>query len=417
MNLLFKIIIIIISINVSILISQCDSLDTSTLPRDGTNAALIGDKIYYIGGRREPPQKIIPFILDLSSDFTAVNANFIQVVGLENMPSSPAWTAACLEKNNTIYIFGGTDGSQAGLPKLNTLYKIEPSGDNSLNWIKFSPNQGDIWPSARDGIFPIIDKLSRIFVWGGRNEGQDNKTMYMFEANQWQNYTLDNAPDPRASYSATLLDDGRIIYIGGNSSDPYPDVNFLELLIFDTTKLEWSTQLSTSNEPIKNRQGHSALLHMDSTSIIMYGGFYVSDGEIPDSDSVWILSTTKNWTWSRPSVPSLPSITVTRGHTAVIHNGYMVIAFGTYGTNYSYTSEVKVMDVTNLNSLAWIIPHSEYSAQSENLRHSTNELIFAHTSTDPPLQQTNLRPISYQYNQNSPSYYYNPNSPANQYRM
>ncbi|CAG8621944.1 4643_t:CDS:2, partial [Ambispora gerdemannii] len=326
-------------VNVSILISQCDSIDTALLPRDGNNAALIGKKIYYIGGRTESPQKVNTFLLDLSLDFTANKPNFIQVLGLDNMPS-PAWTAACLGKDNTSYIFGGTDASQLVLPKVNTLFKIKPSisDDVSLNWIASSPNQAETWPSARDGIVPIIDNHSRIFVWGGRNEGQDNKTMYIYEENKWTSYNLNNAPNPRASYSATLLNDGRIIYIGGASSSPYPDVNFSEL--------------STSNKSIRNRRGHSALLHMDTISIIMYGGVYDHDEEIPVSDSVWTLNT-KNWEWSQQSVSSLPYITVTRGHTAVLYNGYMIIAFGVNG-NYHYTSEVKVMDVANLSSLAWV---------------------------------------------------------------
>ncbi|CAG8583626.1 10794_t:CDS:2 [Ambispora gerdemannii] len=335
MNALFKIFII-ISINVGILISQCNSIDNASLPRDGSNGVLVGEKIYYIGGRTASPQKVNTFLLSLSSDFTATDPNFVQVSGLENMPL-PVWTAACLEKDNTIYIFGGTVASQPSLPKANTLYKIKPtSNDTFLNWTTSSPSQGDnTWPSARDGIIPIIDNDSRIFVWGGRNDGQDNKTTYMFEANKWSN--LGNGPNPRSSYSATLLNDGEIVYIGGISRSPYPDVKFLEV--------------STSDKQIKNRFGHSALLHLDSISIIMYGGLYYPIEEIPDSDSVWILNT-KNWTWSRQSVPSLPSITVTRDHSAVMYNGYMIIAF--VNKNYSYTYEVKVMDVADLNSLAWV---------------------------------------------------------------
>ncbi|CAG8590588.1 4840_t:CDS:2 [Ambispora leptoticha] len=259
------------------------------------------------------------------------------------MPS-PVWTAACLGKDNITYIFGGTDASQSSLPEVNTLYEIKPLNDTSLSWTTSSPKQGDTWPSARDGIFPIIDNLSRIFVWGGRNTGQDNTTTYIFESNSWKSYKLANTPNPRSSYSATLLNDGRIIYIGGISRSPYPDVDFLEILIFDTTKLEWNSQ-------IKNRLGHSALLHLDSISIIMYGGLYYPTGVIPNSDSIWILNTT-TWTWFRPSVNSLSYTNVTRSHTAIMYNGYMIIALGVYG-NYSFTSEVKILDVANLNSLAW----------------------------------------------------------------
>ncbi|CAG8703234.1 1783_t:CDS:2, partial [Ambispora gerdemannii] len=125
-------------------------------------------RIYYIGGRTNSPQKVNTFLLDLSSDFTAISPNFVEVFGLENMPSL-AWTAACLEKEvNTIYIFGGADASQSSLFQGDTIYKIKPSSDTSFNWT-ILPKQGDVWPIARDAIFPIIDKLSRIFVWGGRN--------------------------------------------------------------------------------------------------------------------------------------------------------------------------------------------------------------------------------------------------------
>ncbi|CAG8590569.1 4839_t:CDS:2 [Ambispora leptoticha] len=362
MNSFLKIIVLII-INLSILISQCNSIDTASLPREGNEAVLVGNKIYYIGGRTASPRNFNTFLLDLSSDFSATDPNFVQVSGLEYMPL-PTWTSACLGEDNIIYIFGGTDASQPSLPEANTLYEIKSLNDTSLSWTTSSPKQGDTWPSARDGIFPIIDNLSRIFVWGGRNTGQDNTTTYIFESNSWKGHKLANTPNPRSSYSATLLNDGRIIYIGGTSRSPYPDVNILET--------------STSSEEIKNRVGHSALLHSDSISIIVYGGCYQSNEditnsdyneysavEIPDSDSVWILNT-KTWTWSRPSVPSLSYITVTRGHTAVMYNGYMIIAFGVYG-HYSFTSQVKVMDVRNLNSLAWVPTYKVANGHKLNL--------------------------------------------------
>ncbi|CAG8605179.1 4084_t:CDS:2 [Ambispora leptoticha] len=340
-------------------------IDPDLLSRDGSNAVLIGKKIYYIGGRTNS-QKVKTYLLDLSSDFMVTNPNFTQVFGLENM-ASPAWTAACLEKeDNSIYIFGGRDASQSALPKLNTMYKIKPSNDTFLDWTAASSqNQGNTWPSARDGIMPVINNQSRIFVWGGLNEGQDNKTMYVFASNNWISYIFDNAPNPRASYSATLLDDGRIIYIGGISRNPYPDVNFLELLIFDTTKLEWNIQLSKSDEQLRNRAFHSALLHSDSISIIMYGGLYEPiEDEIPSDDSVWILNT-NSWTWSQQSIPSLPYMNVTRNHTAVMYNGYMIIAFGVYGNN-SYTPEVKVMDVSNLSSLSWVPVYKARTSDSSS---------------------------------------------------
>ncbi|CAG8668599.1 5674_t:CDS:2, partial [Ambispora leptoticha] len=381
-----------------VLISLCDTINIASLKREGNSAVLIDKKIYYIGGRAESTQTDNAFQLDLSSDFAVDDpnfTNFTQVLGLENM-SSPTWTAACLGKDNTIYIFDGTDASQSSLPKINTLYKISLSNDNFLNWVAFSPNQGDTWPSARDGIVPIIDNLSRIFVWGGRNEGQDNKTMYIFEANNWKSYTLANAPNPRSSHSATLLNDGRIIYIGGQNLSSYPEVDFLELIIFDSTKLEWVTQPSTSNIQIKNRAAHSALLHSDSISIIMYGGAYYPTGDIPDFDSVWILNT-QTWTWSRPSVPSLSYIIVTESHTAVLYNGYMIIAFGINKNYTEYTSQVKVMDVANLSSLAWVPTYKVRLLSTTTTTGPANPITSNNASTDKTTgtdrKKANLGPI------------------------
>ncbi|CAG8699542.1 13349_t:CDS:2, partial [Ambispora gerdemannii] len=63
------------------------------------------------------------------------------------------------------------------------------------------------------------------------------------------------------------------------------------------------------------------------------------------------------------SVPSLPYMNMTRSHTAVMYNGYMIIAFGVYGS-YSFTSEVKVMDVTNLSSLTWVPTYKAGTSQT-----------------------------------------------------
>ena len=68
----------------------------------------------------------------------------------------------------------------------------------------------------------------------------------------WSISYLPNAPTPRCMYSATLLSNGVIVYIGGYVGlNPTQAVDISQINLYDTNSLTWSTQVCISFFAIK----------------------------------------------------------------------------------------------------------------------------------------------------------------------
>ncbi|RIA87043.1 hypothetical protein C1645_828333 [Glomus cerebriforme] len=135
----------------------------------------------------------------------------------------------------------------------------------------------------------------------------DNNVMLTFntETLKWNEYTIQSFVLTGYAfyswYSATILPDGRIIYIGGRFGDStgtnYVDAQMNQVYVYDTTTNNWSTQATSGTVP-GPRNSHSASLTSDGR-IIVYGG--VTANNIPSDPSLVVLDTT-NYAWSSPQV-------------------------------------------------------------------------------------------------------------------
>ncbi|KAF0538907.1 galactose oxidase [Gigaspora margarita] len=127
-------------------------------------------------------------------------------------------------------------------------------------------------------------------------------------------------------YTATLLPNGLIVYVGGRSGSS-SNINLTDMVqiqIFDTKSYTWSAK-SASGSIIASREFHSAVLTQDG-NIIIYGG------------------------------SSVPSVSGTRAppltqHSAALYKNYMILAFGATSAS-TYTSHVYILDIQNYTWVA-----------------------------------------------------------------
>ncbi|POG78882.1 hypothetical protein GLOIN_2v1532937 [Rhizophagus irregularis DAOM 181602=DAOM 197198] len=83
----------------------------------------------------------------------------------------------------------------------------------------------------------------------------------------WSTGSTINAPSPRLSYTATLLSNGIIVFIGGIETN---DVDINQLALYDTKVNKWSL-MTARGVTLENRNSHSAVLTPDER-IIIFGG-------------------------------------------------------------------------------------------------------------------------------------------------
>ncbi|CAG8804762.1 7577_t:CDS:2, partial [Dentiscutata erythropus] len=129
-------------------------------------------------------------------------------------------------------------------------------------------------------------------------------------------------PNGRKQHTATLIPDGKIIFIGGVNN-----LDVAQLDIYDTIADQWSQKSATISGSVFSRWGHTATLTTNNRSIIMYGG--QSYNSVPIGSIAILDLTTYVWTNTTPSGdPDDMPIISPSFHTAALYNDYVFFTFG-----------------------------------------------------------------------------------------
>ncbi|KAF0544021.1 galactose oxidase [Gigaspora margarita] len=147
---------------------------------------------------------------------------------------------------------------------------------------------------------------------------------------------------PRRGYTATLLKNNCIIYIGGKSNESessHVEMNMVSenVQLLSLLKSEWAFSCFNKNE-----------------TIIIYGGGTGANYFIQSEPVLATLDTTVDpMRWIIPNDSSTsntpPSL---RYHSATLYNNYMLIAFGRMSTKlFKLNDRIYIYDVVNSN---WI---------------------------------------------------------------
>ncbi len=229
------------------------------IERRGHSAISVGNKLYFFGGvnvKHNPLSEL--FYLDLSKPFNAAAPSWNDISVSSTIPLGSAWAAVTLTNNNNnpnIYIIGGLMKNQSNEDSLDSLvYTFNP---NSEQWD--IPTIVGKEPKRRRNIQAVTDDFGKIYVFGGVIDSETGSEinqyfndMIILNTNDltWSYGPIINAPSRRYGYTATLLSDGTIIYIGGyeltvDNIEREVDIN--QISLYDTKLESWSVVVCIYN--------------------------------------------------------------------------------------------------------------------------------------------------------------------------
>ncbi|RHZ46789.1 hypothetical protein Glove_606g121 [Diversispora epigaea] len=304
------------------------------------------------------------FYLNLTQQFDVANPSWELVLG-GNLPLSISFSASFVSTfdDNLIYVIGGymsniTTG-EYDYSNLAYMYNYSLRKWTALTVMNITPRQE---------MMGIIDDKGIAYIFGGYNitndttyEGVYYNDMRIFNASSMELSPLSitqNLPSPFSSYTANLLKNGIIVYIGGleDSHERYPNLPYkvlgLETLrLFDTIKAEWSSMNVTGGDNIDPRFWHSSVLNTKG-EIILFGGCTTNFSRI--NTKFAILNTNKDiYEWTTPSISDSPPLLY--GHNANLHGNYMIITFGVNLDNLEMSTQIYLFDV---NQYTWVTTYT-----------------------------------------------------------
>ncbi|CAG8583673.1 4340_t:CDS:2, partial [Ambispora gerdemannii] len=207
----------------------------------------------------------------------------------------------------------------------------------SATWSSASTNLAGN-PSARTNTRTVIDGKGKLYIWGGMVDltGLYDKTMYIYDTttSSWARVTPPNAPEPRFSYSATLLPDGRIIFIGGNvtsSNNSVSAADINQVLIYDTNVTQASPW-----KIIVDRRGHAAVL---------------GNPIINEPTALFVLDTRK-FIWKQINGINQPK-GIPAYATVTLFQKYMIVAFGDYYVSEKGSSNLTILKIED-DTYTWV---------------------------------------------------------------
>ncbi|CAI2186457.1 1206_t:CDS:1 [Funneliformis geosporum] len=197
----------------------------------------VGDKIYFFGGVHNSgvTSKEI-FYLDVTRPFDTALPPWTELSIISPIPVESAWaTVSTNIKNSTIYLIGGIP-----FKTIIHSYEIETHEWNNLPGITLV---------GRRNMQAVSNDSGKIYIFGGFVNSpsglQFTNELTIIDINSLSlsiGSTM-GAPLARMLYTATMLPNGIIVYIGGQGTDdadgdPYVDMSQINL--YDTKKGAWS---------------------------------------------------------------------------------------------------------------------------------------------------------------------------------
>ncbi|KAF0538908.1 galactose oxidase [Gigaspora margarita] len=334
-------------------------------PRCQHTSTLVGTRLYFFGGVTSSTRKSDEvWYLDLSSSFKISTppwrSDAVMLVGY-NLGTS------CLSPidSSTVFLIGGRTWKAISATTeyysyTSSVYKFN---SKTSQWTTPTINNFNSSFATRNEIQAVIDNNGKIFIFGGFNYNSSTTLRYNdmnildITNMTWSTPIQSQSVLAYVDYTATLLPNGLIVYIGGRSNVNLTDM--AQIQIFDTKSYTWSAK-SASGSTIASRIGHSAVLTQDGNIIIYGGSLLDSSGNVATVFSDIAVLNTNSWVWFVPSVSgtSAPPLT---DHSAALYKNYMILAFGSTSASNLYTNNIYILDIQNYT---WVATFPDKPTQS-----------------------------------------------------
>ena len=212
------------------------------------SSVIVDDKIYMFGGviSNGPDDLNETIYLDVSQSF---NTEYPSWALSTAMPFGTAFGTVSFvdNSNSTIYLFGGTmfdpvtyeESYESFIYTFNLLY---------LEW-EIPITEGPM-PTRLQQIQAVNDDFGRIYIFGGLNNAERtlSEEMIIFDTNNltWSYGNKLTMPMARHFYTATLLPNDIIIYIGGLYYGKKA-MDIRDIVLYDTISDTWETMVHIHN--------------------------------------------------------------------------------------------------------------------------------------------------------------------------
>ncbi|CAG8503310.1 12978_t:CDS:2 [Funneliformis caledonium] len=362
----------------------------------GHSIAMHNNRLYFFGGIKIDPIENTAnstndlFYLDLSVKFNLDSKEGLPWVDLTNksgIPVKSSWSTVSLggENSSTFYLIGGTMKDfytsedvndtviyaydlETGLWSIPDLIVIDKDS-NEIDLTKESTLQQRDYIQRVVGAQSVHDELGTIYVFGGTQGPNANVNfgdLIIFDSKQmiWDIYNGGEFLHTRVGFTATLLSNGIIIYIGGllddlGNSGNLTLVEMNHIWTFDTSTHKWVLEMA-EGESTSGRYHHTSVLTFDGL-IIVYGG--INTAKHAASPDIVVLDTiVYPLQWIVPDVDETNKPASRALHSAVSVGTYMLIAFGNLTSKTSPpstpVSDIHILDITNYKWITEYYPRS-----------------------------------------------------------
>ncbi|CAG8749627.1 37574_t:CDS:2, partial [Gigaspora margarita] len=271
------------------------------LPRAEVSANLINNRVYFNGGWNGTLSSDF-FYLDVSVPFTTNNVASMPWTDLSSIPGLilRSGHAACINGTNIFYIGGAfikeTDSNFTSAFDVTTQKWSMPVTSGNLI-------------SIERHYIHCVSSRNGIYVYGGDGGGELSMIRLNVSNLIWSTFSGTLAPPTPVGYSATLLNDTSILYIGGGTN-----------LRFGAQFSYPSLDKATSGIIPSPRIDHGAVFIPQYNQILMFYG--------SSDTTIWALDTLK-FVWSVASISNIGgSPTSLFSFASTLVGAYILIGFG-----------------------------------------------------------------------------------------
>ncbi|CAG8779747.1 42862_t:CDS:2 [Gigaspora margarita] len=298
------------------------SYNLTKLHKTEQAAILVNNKIYFYGGISERTNLSDFFYLDVSTSFNITSISWVNITPIIGLPARTASTVCIYGKDtNKIIYIGGTN----------------IVGDNFTTVFDTTTQQWSplkVSTNFTRRLIQCVVSENDVYVFGGDPKHPNQGHIIKLDTVTIAWTELNPGPAPIGgvqSYSAILLNNATILYIGGKRGSG--------VKTFSKT---------TSGDIPPSRSDHGAVfINQFNQILILYGN---------SSDEPIMALDTLTFEWSIPTIKNDggPTIGLIR-FTSILIGTYIFIAFGSFnGSGINSTNNIFLLDVSQKNNYEWV---------------------------------------------------------------